>query len=183
MIRNSNTITVLITLSIALSVSVAYAQPVTKVVVAEARMVEAPATITLVGTLMASRQANVSSEVEGIVSQMPVRQGDLVKKGDVLCVLNTDVLRYQLLEAEARLGALRAQHEELLAGTRKEDLRRLKALMEEAEADFKRWEAEMTRVESLYQGSQFQRQGDVRYQSGFSEGATAQRSPRKPRTL
>ncbi|MHC5109502.1 MAG: efflux RND transporter periplasmic adaptor subunit [Planctomycetota bacterium] len=140
-------------LSLLSSVSVAQGPPATKVVLSQARMLEAPTTITLVGTLTAVRRSRVGSEISGIVARMPVRQGDRVEAGDVLCELNADSLRHQLEESRAKHGALRAQHAELLAGTREEDLRRLKALVDEASAEFDRWKAELSRVEKLYAGT------------------------------
>jgi multidrug efflux pump subunit AcrA (membrane-fusion protein) len=116
-------------------------------------MLEAPATITLVGTVDPVRRSQVGSEIAGIVAEMLVRQGDYVPAGGVICKLNDDTLRLQLDEAKARLSALKARHEELLAGTRKEELVRLKALADEAAADYERWTFEMRRVEKLYEDS------------------------------
>jgi multidrug efflux pump subunit AcrA (membrane-fusion protein) len=124
----------------------------TKVVVVKAEMREAPASITLVGTVEPVRRSRVGSEIAGIVAEMPVRQGDRVSEGDILCRLDSEALRYRMAEAKARLGALRARHEELLAGTRKEELTRLQALLDEASADFDRWKFEMDRIDKLYEG-------------------------------
>ncbi len=127
--------------------------PTFKVRVATARTVEAPDTTTLVGTAFASRVSRVASEIAGIVDEMPVRQGDPVAKGDVLCRLNADTLRWQLAEAKSKRDALRAQYDELQAGTRKEDIEALKAALDEALADLDRWRFEVERVERLYSGS------------------------------
>ena len=127
--------------------------PVTKVMVGQAREIEVCATVTLVGTVTAARISRVASEVAGIADEMPVREGDLVHQGDVLCRLNTDTLQWSLAEARSKREALRAVHEELLDGTRREDLARLKAQMDEALADLDRWRFEIERVERLYSGS------------------------------
>ncbi|MCH7808025.1 MAG: efflux RND transporter periplasmic adaptor subunit [Planctomycetes bacterium] len=128
--------------------------PVTKVVVVEAQMLEAPATITLVGTVHPVRRSRVASEIAGLVDSVPARQGDLVLEGDTLCKLRDDTLTLELVEAEARLEALNARHEELLTGTRSEDLRRLAAMRDEAAADQERWKLENQRVGKLYEGSE-----------------------------
>ena len=126
-------------LTAALPASFAQGPPATKVVLGKAEAVDAPVTITLVGSLTPVRQSRIGSEVEGLIDDMPVRQGDMVKAGAVICQLDADTLKHQLDEAEARLGALAAALDELKAGTRKEDLRRLRAQLEEAEAEAEAW--------------------------------------------
>lgn len=126
--------------------------PASKVMVVEARTMEAAATITLVATVNAVRRSAVGSEIAGVVAEMPVRQGDRVNAGDVLCRLDDSTLRHRLEEAKARLGSLKARHDELLNGTRTEEIQRLKALLEEAEAEHERWKFEAERIEGLYSG-------------------------------
>ena len=126
--------------------------PATKVVVAEAREVEAPRTITVVGTVGPARRSKVCSEIAGLVAEMPGREGDFIPTRGRICALDTDTLTLQLAEEQAKLGALEAYHQELVAGTRKEELARLKALRDEAAARYDRWEFEMQRIKRLYAG-------------------------------
>lgn len=126
--------------------------PVTRVVVGAAKMIDAPATQTLVGTVYASRISVVASEMAGIVDEIPIRQGDRVEAGGLLCKLDDESLSYRLAEERAELETLRARHEELLAGTRKEELTRLRALRDEVVADYDRWKFEMDRITQLYEG-------------------------------
>jgi len=128
--------------------------PPTKVVTAQAQERQARATVSLVGTLLPARRSQVGSEVAGLVIDMPAREGDVVQKGQLLCRLNPDVVELRLREARARLKALQAVHEELLAGTREEDKRRMKALADEAEARVIRWRFETERMEKLYTGKE-----------------------------
>lgn len=116
-------------------------------------MRSAPTTITLVGTVDPRRRSNIGSEIAGIVAEMPVRQGDLVKTGQLLCKLRDDILTLRLTEAQANLGALAVRHEELLAGLRPEELTRLKAILDETASEEERWTFEMKRIERLYEGS------------------------------
>lgn len=126
--------------------------PIAKVVVAQAEVKQARPTVTLVGTVGPVRRSGVGAEIAEIVRAMPVREGDLVEKGGLLCKLDDVVMSFRLLEARARWGTLTARHEELMAGTRAEELRRLAALVEEARAEHERWKLEMVRVDGLYQG-------------------------------
>ncbi len=128
----------------------AYGQmPPQKVVVAVAELVKAPSTIVVVGTVEPLRRSQVASEAAGRVVTMPARQGDRVEGGGLLCELRDDDVRYELFEAKARLAELKAHHEELINGARPEDLKRLKALMEEAAADYERWKKENDRITEL----------------------------------
>jgi len=126
--------------------------PATKVVVAEAAVVDSSPTITLVGTVEPRRRSKVSAEVAGAVAEMPAREGDLIPADGIICKLDDETLKLRLAEEQAKLDGLKARHEELLAGTRDEELARLKAMMQEAEARQEQWKFEMERVEKLYAG-------------------------------
>ncbi|MCH7924828.1 MAG: hypothetical protein IIC51_04775, partial [Planctomycetes bacterium] len=60
----------------------------TKVAVAEARTMKAPATMILVASVEPKRRSHVGSEIAGLVEVVSVRQGDFMKKGGVLCRLD-----------------------------------------------------------------------------------------------
>lgn len=126
--------------------------PTTKVVVVEARRVEAPTTIVVVGTVEPIKRSRVSSEIAGRIDAMPGREGDRVESGAVICKLDDTTFRLRLAEERAELEALNARHAELLAGTRPEELSRLQAVLDEAGARLDRWKFEMARVEELYAG-------------------------------
>jgi len=151
---NQRTCIILAMLTVPVSIDPASAQmPATKVVTAKTRELEAPSTITLVGTVRAVRRSEIGSEMAGIVKTMFCRQGDLVESGAPLCKLDDTSLVLRLAEARANLDSLKARHEELLAGTREQELKQLKALLEESVANYDRWKFEMGRIDRLYQGS------------------------------
>lgn len=134
-----------------LEVRGAWAQmPATSVVVTQAEERELPATLTLVGTVAPLRRSIVCSAVQGRALEVPVRQGDRVVEGDVLCRLDPEVMLLRLAQEKAKLGRLEAAHEELVAGTRKEEITRLEALKKEAEARQRRWVFELQRVQKLF---------------------------------
>jgi RND family efflux transporter MFP subunit len=81
-----------------------------KVTVANVELRQLPATTTLVGTVEPVTRSVIGSEIAGLVEQMPVRQGDFVGQGDLICKLRADTLVYGLAEARARLESLKAQH-------------------------------------------------------------------------
>ena len=73
------------------------------------RVVEHPLVQTVVATgrVVAVSRAQVGSPVTGVVVERRVREGDVVRPGDVLAVLRADDLEAALREAEAALARLR----------------------------------------------------------------------------
>lgn len=130
------------------------AQPrVTRVVIAQSAPRQLQKTISLVGSVQPLRRSVIGSELAGRIREMPVRQGDFVHAGDVLCRLKDETLRFQHDEAVARQESLRAKLAELEAGTRKEDLDRLKAALDESAALEQKWTFEKQRLENLMEDS------------------------------
>ncbi len=73
------------------------------IVVAEAKHVDGIASsFTLTGTVTSPRRANLSSRIEGLVLELSVDAGSLVKQGDVLMQLDTTLaeLDLELIDAE-----------------------------------------------------------------------------------
>ncbi len=121
-----------------------------RVSVAEAKLLDADVTISLVGTVRAVRQSRVAAELAGLVRNMPAREGDAVSAGDIICELDDSTLSLELARAQAQLDSVSARRQELIAGTREEELRRLKAMWDESIAEHERWKKEMARIERLY---------------------------------
>ncbi len=57
--------------------------------------------VSLVGTTEAVAESTIASEAAGVVKQFPVREGDYVKKGDLLARLRTTYLQLRLKGAQA----------------------------------------------------------------------------------
>ena len=88
----------------------------------------------LVGTLEASRAAELSSEIDGRISQILVKEGDLLTQGQVIMRLDTDTLQTELLQARAALAKDQAALAELEAGSRSEDIAEAKATLTQAQS-------------------------------------------------
>lgn len=115
---------------------------------------ELPATVRLVGSVRADRASVVSAELAGLVAKLNVDVGQLVKAGEVLCELDRSLVELRLAEARGRLGALQADLDQLLNGTRPEELKRWEAALAEADAIYKKWEFESKRIADLYSRNQ-----------------------------
>ncbi len=121
-----------------------------KVLAAKVTMQKLRAVVNVVGTAMPDREGAVSAEISGLVIKLDVREGDFVKQGQLICKLKDTALKLQYDQAKAELEGLQQYLDELLAGTRKEDIDRLKALVKEAQAVKEKWDREKKRIERLY---------------------------------
>ena len=88
----------------------------------------------MVGTLEASRAAELSSEIDGRISQILVKEGDLLTQGQVMMRLDTDTLQTELLQARAALAKDQAALAELEAGSRSEDIAEAEATLRQAQS-------------------------------------------------
>lgn len=64
--------------------------------------------VSATGKIQPEVEVKISPEVPGEIIEMPVREGDVVKTGDLLAKLRSDVYRYQVEQREADLAAARA---------------------------------------------------------------------------
>jgi len=81
-----------------------------KVTVATVELRQLPATATLVGTVEPVTRSLIGSEIAGLVEQMPVREGDFVRRGELICKLRAETITLRLAEARARLASLEAEY-------------------------------------------------------------------------
>ena len=77
--------------------------PTVKAVVSEARVSQQPLIYEAVGTIQARTASTLSSKVMGTVLHVRVKEGDLVKAGEELVVLDSRWITTQLRQAEAGL--------------------------------------------------------------------------------
>jgi HlyD family secretion protein len=96
-------------------------------------LVEETVTNTRAGTIQARRRAKLSPEIGGRVVTLPYREGERVKKGEVVLALDDSLQRAELDLAQREFGASQAQEQQYcLAAERAERERdRLQRLTEE----------------------------------------------------
>lgn len=87
-----------------------------------------------VGTIEPARRSVIGTAVAGRIDQVNVETGDLVDKSGVLAQLRLTNIRIRLAAAKADFEVSKQELAELVAGPRKEDLRRLEARVKGAEA-------------------------------------------------
>lgn len=93
---------------------------------------------------------HASSKVAGRIEQMCVREGDWVKKGDLLYAISTPELDAKLIQVDALRTQAEAMNEEVEQGARVEQLEALQGLVNRAEAGKRLAEESFRRIEELY---------------------------------
>lgn len=93
----------------------------------------------------------VSSKVNGEVISILKDEGDKVKTGDTVLIIDPIVYQIKLREAEASLLSAEAQLELLKVGARKEDIQQAEQILKQAEVNLHSAENDKIRFENLYQ--------------------------------
>ncbi|MBN2333608.1 MAG: efflux RND transporter periplasmic adaptor subunit [Deltaproteobacteria bacterium] len=104
-------------------------RPPAKVVVAPVREQQIARTMVITGTVEADLDSLVASELDGVVAELLVTEGQRVKKGDCLCRLNGDLLERQLQVETREIEHLTVLHEKA-----KTDFSRIEQLFEQEAA-------------------------------------------------
>lgn len=101
------------------------------------------------GYIVAAHKIELASKVMGRVAWIGVDKGDKVKAGQVIVRLEDDEYRAQLQQARGQLAALEARLEELLRGSRPEEIAMAKANLEQAQADLENARVTLERTRKL----------------------------------
>lgn len=96
-------------------------------------------TVAASGKIQPETEVIISSDVSGEIIEMPVKEGDIVKVGDLLVKINPDLVESALSRAEAALNTTRAN----LSGTR--------ARLAQSESQFQNAKASFERSKSLFE--------------------------------
>ncbi|MEO1148428.1 MAG: efflux RND transporter periplasmic adaptor subunit [Cyanobacteria bacterium J06638_22] len=115
-------------------------------------------TITANGTVEAERSINLSPKTAGVIQNLLVEEGDRVRQGEVLAVMDDANLRGQLTEAQGQLVQQEANLQRLLAGDRPQETAQAQARLRSAEAELAMAEADLTSNEMLYEAGAISRQ-------------------------
>ncbi len=93
------------------------------------RMVDA---VALPGIVEPVKAVTVSAEISGKVESIPVNEGDEIKKGQALLVMDKEELDIMGRQALARVAELEAQLKVIKSGARDEEIAQLAAVVESA---------------------------------------------------
>lgn len=101
------------------------------------------------GYIIAHHKIQLASKVVGKVAWIGVEKGHRVKQGQVIVRLEDDEYRAQVRQAKGQLAALEARLQELLNGSRPEEVAVAKANLKQAEADLANAKVNLNRVKKL----------------------------------
>ena len=105
---------------------------------------------TFVGTVMPIKRSVIGSAVGGRVAEFPVNEGDFVRARQPLAQLLTNTINLEVDSEKATLDLRKEELNELVNGTRPDEIKRAKALMMAAKADSEYQQKRLKRLESLY---------------------------------
>jgi HlyD family secretion protein len=71
------------------------------------------------GKISPEVEVKISSDVSGEIVELPVREGQTVRKGELLCRIRPDIIEAQLEQLRAALNAERARREQIKANIRR----------------------------------------------------------------
>ncbi|WGV26836.1 efflux RND transporter periplasmic adaptor subunit [Halotia branconii] len=98
-------------------------------------------TISANGTVKPERSINLSPKNSGILKQLLVKEGDIVKKGQIVAYMDDSNLRGQLTSAQGQLAQAEANLQKAQAGNRPQDIAQAQAQLDEAQANLQKAQA------------------------------------------
>jgi RND family efflux transporter MFP subunit len=101
------------------------------------------------GKVEAARQAELAFQVSGLIVKLPVKEGQKVKKGDLIAQLRDDEFQARLKALRGELDQARAVLQKLRAGERPEEQKRREAQVRAAQAKLTNARADYDRNRQL----------------------------------
>ena len=108
-----------------------------------------PAPVEVQGEVDA-RQIRVASKIVGRLDSLPVHKGDMVRKGQLLFVLNSPEIHARFDQANAALKGAKAQNSKAVTGAEDEDVAAAYNMLLKAQAAFELAQKTNTRIQNLY---------------------------------
>ncbi|MFC8684569.1 efflux RND transporter periplasmic adaptor subunit [Brevibacillus porteri] len=102
------------------------------------------------GKVAASEEIQVVSKVSGKAASVKVKEGAVVKQGDVLVTLEAADYQQQINQAQAAIAGAQAKLRDTKAGARNEQLTQLGSIVTQAEASLKVVESNYNRMKALF---------------------------------
>jgi HlyD family secretion protein len=102
------------------------------------------------GVVESEQEVDISSQVPGIIAEMKVEEGDSVKKGQLLVILDSGKIFAKMKKSEAALNEAKARLTELRAGYRAEDTEIAQSNVDRAEAVYEKAKDDYERQNRLY---------------------------------
>lgn len=134
------------------------------------------------GTVEAT-EADLGFQVPGKLTEVRVREGARVSRGDTLALLDAAELQAALEAAEAQAEAARARLRELESGSRPQELANARAILAAAEEQEAQARREADRVRRLHEGGALSRQALEQAETRLQAAASAATQARETLAL
>jgi HlyD family secretion protein len=109
-----------------------------------------PITITANGTVDAERSINLSPKSSGIIKKLLVKESDLVRKGQVIAVMDDANMRGDLTQYRGQLAQQEANLNKVLNGNRSEDIAQAQGKLKQVQAKLRQAEDDLQRNQDLF---------------------------------
>lgn len=101
------------------------------------------------GTVQPQQSVNVSPKTSGILKQLLVKEGDVVKAGQILAYMDDTNLQGQLLQSRGNLAAAEANLQKVIGGNRQQAVAQANAKLQDSEFALRLAENDLQRNQSL----------------------------------
>lgn len=96
----------------------------------------------------------VNPSISGRIDSIDIKEGDIVKKGQVLVKLNVNEIKYQVDKAYAELAIAKTRLSRAVSGPSKHELSEAKALLSDADTSYRSTVLENGKLNDLIKGKQ-----------------------------
>ena len=93
----------------------------------------------------------LSSKTSGEIKELKIQEGEKVKQGDTVMVIDTRTLQLQLKQQESGSEMSRSQLDLLRNGARKEDISMVESSLKQAQSNYDQAKNDLERLQKLYQ--------------------------------
>jgi multidrug efflux pump subunit AcrA (membrane-fusion protein) len=105
-----------------------------------------------IGTLYPNDEVTVSTEVDGILSDLKAEEGTRVSKGMLLAQIDDTDYLLEVKRAEATVEATDSRLQQLVTGARPQEIQLAKAEVDQTRADMEKRKADRERAKKLFEG-------------------------------
>jgi HlyD family secretion protein len=94
-----------------------------------------PVTFSANGTVKPERTINVSPKTSGVLKELLVKEGEIVRSGQILARMDNSNFQGQLIQYQGQLASAQANLDKLLAGNRPQEIAQAEAQLASAQAN------------------------------------------------